>query len=121
MVTINIKKTGVDNKMITISVNENNDNIYKELHIPDNKNIKVTNINKIMTDDWGDDDCPKPVTTVSAITITIDKTIAHMFENVIGISFIRYDYYRPAYILNRCKHITKTKQPDGTIVFEYTS
>ena len=42
-------------------------------------------------------------------------------ENVIGISFIRYDYYKPAYTLSRCKHRTKTKQPDGTIVFEYTS
>ena len=61
-----------------------------------NSLIRITYDNETAkTDNWGDDDCLKMITTVNACTITIDKSIARDFINKI-IRFIRWDYYKPA-------------------------
>ena len=71
------------------------------------------------SDNWGDDDCNKPVTTVFEADIKIDKSIADDFKNVNNITFLRWDYYRKAYSLHRTKQI-KEILDDGSIIFHTT-
>ncbi len=86
--------------------------------IIDESDIKLSNITEVRTDNWGDDDCEKMVTTVSAMTIEISKNIAERFNDVTDIQMIRYNYYRPAYHLN-CHQVSCEKQANGSLLFRY--
>jgi hypothetical protein len=91
--------------------------IYDRLTI-DESDIKISNISVIDKDNWGDDDCIKMVTTVDRIDILIEPSKAALFENVVDIQMIRYNYYQPAYHLN-CRQESIEKQPDGSILLKY--
>ena len=86
------------------------------LSFEDNNLISVNVIENNGTDNWGDEDAIKNVTDVTKGSIKIDASIANRFDRIDRISFVRYNYYQPAYNFN-CKSMTKETLADGSIVF----
>ena len=74
------------------------------------------------TIDYGDEDCIKKVTPFLEGRITLAKQVVDMFENrkVPKLTFIRYDYYRPAYSMYHTKQELKIL-PDGSAEITVTS
>ena len=92
--------------------------IGKRLAFDDSSLVKVSPLSEGLTDNWGDEDCIKLVTTVTDCDITVDSSIVEDFSKIENLSFVRYNYYRP------CYHITgrlagKETLEDGSMVFHY--
>ena len=103
--------------MVYIDIKKETSPICDRITI-DESDIEISNIVKIDTDNWGDDDCPKMVTTVSAIDIKIKENVASKFNEIKDIMIIRYNYYNPAYHLN-CHQQSCETQPDGSLLLKY--
>ena len=79
--------------------------------------ITVRPLRKGYTDDWGDEDCRKIVTSLDTCDVIIDKSIAADFKDITTISFVRYGYYKPAYHIDPNSSTTKEILPNGNLVF----
>ena len=83
----------------------------------DNNKIRIKDIKIIDSDNWGDEDCIKMVTTITECNIIVDKSIASQLANCKKIAFLRWNYYKPAYHI-----IGKTQefeyQNDGSIIIK---
>lgn len=103
--------------MVYIDI-KNDSSIIPDRIILDDNDIKVSNIKEINSDNWGDEDCIKMVTTVSSIDIKITANAAHKFTNVKDIRMIRFNYYQPSYHLN-CSMQSSDKLADGSILLKF--
>ena len=83
----------------------------------DDRLITIHNVKNGYTDNWGDDDCRKMVTLVNHCDIEINQIIAHDFDTVNEITFLRYDYYNPAYAVDHDTKTTKEILPNGNLVY----
>ena len=90
--------------------------ISDRIEISDDKAITVSNIDVAYSDNWGDEDAIKMVSTVNACKIIIDPSVADKFSDTDGIGFIRWNYYRPAYYITG-KNWHKKTLPNGGIEF----
>ena len=55
----------------------------------------------------------------SDVRIIIDKSIASEFDLINNISFIRYNYYHPAYNLMPKGKFTKSYDDDNNLIIHY--
>ena len=94
----------------------NTKNTLERIDIDDDNAVKVSDVNVTDYSNWGDEDCTKMVSTVDSCTIEIDKSVAHLFKNIDEITFVRYNYYRPAFHING-SHTYKHICNDGSIVY----
>lgn len=104
--------------MVYVDIKKDSSILYDRI-ILDDTDIEVSNIKEINHDNWGDDDCIKMVTTVSAIDIKIKATAVSKLTKVSDILMIRFNYYQPAYHLN-CSMQSCEKLPDGSLLLKYT-
>ena len=86
------------------------------LSYEDNSLVHVVNREFLGEDDYGDEDCTKMVTRIGTCNIVIDASIADDFKDISEITFVRYNYYSPAYSINYT-HCKKEYLEDGSIVY----
>ena len=86
------------------------------LSYEDNSLVHVVNREFLGEDDYGDEDCTKMVTRIGTCNIVIDASIADDFKDISEITFVRYNYYSPAYSINYT-HCEKEYLEDGGIVY----
>lgn len=91
--------------------------IFPDRKTYDGNLITVKKLCEGYTDNWGDDDCTKMVTSLDTCDVIIDKSIADDFKEVTNISFVRYGYYKPAYHIDPNSTTTKELLPNGNLVF----
>lgn len=108
--------------MIYVDMKINCVNIGNRLSLDvDDSLIQVKPLSEGWTDNWGDEDCHKMVTTLTDCDIIIDKSLKDEFKEVENISILRYNYYRPCYHIDHSRSVLteKEEQPDGTIIYHY--
>ena len=85
-----------------------------------NSLIQVVPLIEVSTDNWGDDDCHKMVTTLLSCDIIVDKSLKDEFKEVENISILRYNYYDPCYFIDHRSELKeKEEKSDGTIIYHY--
>ena len=90
----------------------------KSLSYEDNRLVRVDNRDFLSEEDYGDEACTKMVTRIGTCNIFIDASIADDFKDISEITFVRYNYYSPAYSINYT-HCEKEYLEDGGIVYHY--
>ena len=90
--------------------------LQQRISIDDSSKVTVRNIKVVDTIDCGDEDCTKMVTIVSGCDVYIDASESDLFENIIDITMVRYNYYQPCYDID-AESCEKEILADGTIVY----